>query len=550
MTLQTLLSTFLRRLRPLLLPKNSYRERWARRLLVCYARFLTWQRDYPHWQKRNETGLFTNSNSGSVYFLQWKPGMDVENFQQQLSQCQAEWVAIASAPLELSPFALSQISRAIEKHPQADLIFTDGDRLDRRGRRVHPWFKPAFGIDSLRAQNYIAPFFAVRKSLGDSVGWFDPAAGIAWAEDLIWRVVEQARQVIHIPTVLYHQVGARPFSLQDEQRALQAHLLRSGWPAQVEAGPAPHTFHLRYPLRKHSLISIIIPNHELPEELLRCVGSILEKSTYPNFEILILENNSQGADIFQLYEQLQARDSKVRLLEHHQNPFNYAEINNFGARQARGEVLLFLNNDTEVITPDWLEQMLMYAQRPDVGAVGAKLYYAQNLIQHVGVILGLLGAGAHHFVNYPRNFAGYHYNTLLPQYYSIVTAACLMTRREVFDEVGGFDTAYQLAYNDFDLCLKLREKGYLIVWTPYAELYHHEAVSRGYDSNTEMFARFQHERYTFIDRWQHILATGDPYYNPNLALDRGYYSLRPGVCNQTPRAARGLGALPRPENKA
>ncbi len=533
--------SLLRRLRPLLFPKNSLSELGARYMLAGYSRFVAWRRGYARWQSQAERIESSSPHNLSVAFFPYLPGQEIETLRQTLTACEAEWVLLASAPLQLARFALAETERAIQTYPQADLIYSDGDWLDRRGQRARPWFKPAFAIDSLRAQNYIAPFFAVRKSLGDSLGWFDPAAGSAWAEDLIWRVIEQARQVIHIPKVLYHQTGERIVSTEDEQRALWAHLERVGWPAKIEPGPVPHTFHLRYHLRAQPLISIIIPNHELPGELRRCVNSILEKSTHPNFEILILENNSRQAETFRLYEQLQARDSRVRVLEYHHAPFNYSEINNFGARQARGEVLLFLNNDTEVITPDWLERMLEYAQRPDVGAVGAKLYYPKNLIQHVGVILGLLGAGAHHFVNYPRDYTGYHYNTLLPQNISIVTAACLMTRRPAFEQVGGFDTVYRLAFNDFDLCLKLRERGYLIIWTPYAELYHHEALSRGYDANTAMLERLEQERQTFITRWHALLQAGDPYYNPNLALDRGYYSLRPGQYDLSPRAMPGLG---------
>lgn len=534
------LVTLIRRIRPLLLPKNSLPERGARLALQGYSRFLQYLRGYGRWQKGNTlSGSTVQFKARHSQFFAYPLEQAGERLRRALPDSHSEWALIASAPLHLAPSALAEIKHAIEAYPQADLIYSDGDRLDRRGRRVHPWFKSAFAIDSLRAQNYIVPFFAVRKSLGDSLGWFDPATGSAWAEDLIWRVVEQARQVVHIPKTLYHQTSDRPVSFQDEQRALEAHLLRCGWPAQVKAGPAPHTFHLSYHLREQPLVSIIIPNHEFGDELRRCVDSILEKSTYPNFEILILENNSKQAETFRLYQQLQARDSRVRVLEYQHSPFNYAEINNFGAQQARGEVLLFLNNDTEVITPDWLERMLEYAQRPDVGAVGAKMYYPQNLIQHVGVILGLLGAGAHHFANYPREYTGYHYNTMLPQNFSIVTAACLMTRRQVFEQVGGFDAAYRLAFNDFDLCLKIRERGSLVVWTPYAELVHHEALSRGYDSNTAMLERLKQERQTFLARWHSLLQAGDPYYNPNLALDRGYYSLRPGVCDQSPRAMPG-----------
>ncbi|PWH12713.1 MAG: glycosyltransferase [Anaerolineae bacterium] len=530
----------LRRLRPFLFPKNSLREVWARYLLAVYSRLTNCWRGYARWQKNVEQIKKAEGGGVSIETFSFTE-LDGQTLLKALSQSQAEYILLAAAPLLLADSALDEIKHALQVYPETDLIYTDGDWLDRHGKRIRPWFKPAFGIDSLRAQNYIVPFFAIRKVFGDSIGWFDPAAGSAWAEDLIWRAVERARQVIHIPKVLYHQLEERMVAFDDERRVLERHLERVGWPAEVAPGPAQHTFHLRYHLRCEPLVSILIPNHDLPAELKRCLHSILTKSTYQNFEILILENNSRQPETFTLYEELQRRDGRIRLVEYHHNPFNYAEINNFGASQARGEMLLFLNNDTEVITPDWLERMLEYAQRPDVGAVGAKLYYPQGLIQHVGVILGLLGAGAHQFVNYPRNHVGYYHSMLLPQNFSMVTAACLMTRREVFWAVQGFDSIYRLAFNDFDLCLKIREQGYLIAWTPYAELYHHESLSRGYDSNSAMLARLQQERETFTRRWRALLQAGDPYYNPNLALDRGYYSLRFGKYETTPRAMPGLG---------
>jgi len=503
-------------------------------------------RTYPGWQKRNESAPVAAKKYETLYFLAYQPNQETASFQHRLAQCPGDWVIIASAPVQLAPFALREIYHAIAAHPQADLIYADGDWLDLQGRRSSPWMKPALGLDSLRSQNYITPFFAIRKSLGDALDWLRPQAGQAWAEDLVWRAVEQARQVVHIPQVLYHQIAeytqeARIADFcQDEQRVLAEHLQRMGLQAKVEVGPAPRTYRLRYALQSQPLVSIVIPSCNLPEELQRCVMAILAKSTYPNYEIFLVENNSHDATVFELYRQLQNQDARVRVMEYAHTPFNYAEINNSAAAQAGGDVLLFLNNDTEVIDPDWIERMLEYAQRPDVGAVGAKLYYPQDLIQHMGVIVGMYGSAGHTFANYPRNYSGYHYNALLAQNYSAVTAACLMTRRAVFEEVGGFDVGYRLNFNDIDLCLKMRRNGYSIVWTPYAQLYHHESLTRGYDSNTEMLARSQQEARTLAERWKHFLEDGDPYYNPNLALDRGYYSLRPGKYRPRPRAMPGF----------
>lgn len=533
----------LRRLRPLLFPKNTYREKMARWALQAYSRLLVFMRGYGRWQQNQERFSLPQIETSPLAFFPFRPERRPDDLRGQISASSAEYLVFASAPLMLAPNALAAFAHAVKTHPQADLLYADGDWLDQRGRRTRPWFKPAFAVDSLRAQNYIAPLFAVRKAFGDSLGWFDPSAGSAWAEDFIWRAVERAREVVHIPFILYHQTGERSVRPEDERRALDAHLRRVNCPAEITPGPAPYTFHLRYALREQPLVSILIPNHDFAGELRRCVDSILTKSTYPRFEVVILENNSRESETFRLYEQLQARDLRVRVVEYHHTPFNYAEINNFGAQQARGDVLLFLNNDTEVLTPDWLERMLEYAQRPEVGAVGAKLYYPDNRIQHVGVIVGLLGTASHLFVNYARDYAGYYSNALLPQNFSAVTAACLMVRADVFNQVGGFEPGYRLAYNDIDLCLKIRAQGYLVAWTPYAELYHHESLTRGYDSNTIMLARLQQERETFTRRWHALLEAGDPYYNPNLALDRGYYSLRFGEYQVAPRAMPGLAYL-------
>lgn len=540
-----ILSTTMRRLRPVLFPKNSTLEYWARRILAGCSNFLSWKRSYQRWQKHNEADVRVTGVSCSLHYVQWQPGKEYESIQQQLTNSQAEWILIASVPLCRAEFALQEISSTIRTHQQADLIYSDGDWQDWQGKRTSPWMKPAFGIDSLRSFNYIIPFFAVRKSLGDYVGWLCPDSGAAWAEDLVWRIVEQARQIIHIPRVLYHRINRtqqdQDIHHKDAKKALRRHLERVGLEAKVEDGPQPLTYHLSYSLQSRPLVSIIIPNHELAKELYRCVKSILEMTTYQRYEVLVVENNSQSEAIFLTYKKLQAMDDRIRLVVDDQDCFNYAAINNQAVRNSRGDVLLFLNNDTEVISPDWLERMLEYVQRLDVGAVGAKLYYPKELIQHVGIIVGMYGAAGHSYSNFPRQHPGYHCSTQLPQNYSAVTAACLMARRSLFEEVGGFDPSYRLAYNDVDLCMKIRQRGYNIVWTPHAQLYHYETMTRGYDSNTAMLTRARKEEYLFSTRWQQFLEAGDPYYSPNLALDRGYYSLRPGKCDPSPRSMPGLG---------
>jgi len=451
----------------------------------------------------------------------------------------------------LAPFALYEVVSAINQYSETDLLYSDEDYLSADGkRRYNPVFKPILSIDYLRAGNYMPHFLVLRKELGDRLGWLRLGFDGAQDYDLILRTVERARWVTHIPQVLYHwralptstasTLDAKTYASEAGLRAISEHLERCDLKGTVQVGPTPTIYQMRYEIPTPSLVSIIIPNHEHAKDLRRCVDSILSQTIYQHYEILIVENNSQSEDIFALYRQLQVQDKRVRVLEYRHHPFNYSEINNFAVDLSTGSLLVFLNNDTEVISPNWLERMLEYAQRPDVGAVGAKLYFPNNLIQHAGLIVGMgVGAG-HYFVGYPRDYPGYRYNLLLPQNLSAVTAACLMIRKEVFDEVGGFDPNYQLGYGDIDLCLKLRQKDYLVVWTPHAELIHHESLTRGYEDTPEKEARFYREAKLLMTKWADFFAAGDPYYNPNLTLSRGDFSLRAGVCNQTPRPARGL----------
>jgi GT2 family glycosyltransferase len=268
------------------------------------------------------------------------------------------------------------------------------------------------------------------------------------------------------------------------------------------------------------LVSILIPNCDHAEDLRTCLTSIREKSSYHNYEIIIIENNSSQQPTFEYYDLL--REHKNIHVVSWKGAFNFAEVNNYGANHAAGEVLLFLNNDTEVINSDWIERMLEHVLRPDIGAVGAKLYYPNGTIQHAGVIIGMGGAAGHaHQHARPESF-GYSGRAKIIQNMSSVTGACLMIRKSTFDEVGGFDERFALAYNDVDLCLKVREKGYLIVWTPFAELSHYESKSRGYEVTPARRARFNAEMALFREKWKYVLAGGDPYYNPNMSHEKDF----------------------------
>jgi GT2 family glycosyltransferase len=474
-----------------------------------------------------------------------------ENTNAAIEMASGDFVGFLDHDDCLAPFALYEIVSALIEYPETDLFYSDEDYLSEdSSQRYNPVFKPIFSIDYLRAANYMPHFLVIRKELGTRLGWLRQGFDGAQDYDLVLRAIEQARWVTHIPQVLYHwralptstasTVHAKAYAGSAGLRAVREHLERCGLKGIVQQGEAPTLYCIQYEIPFTSLISIIIPNHEHADVLCHCVDSILSKSTYQHYEILIIENNSQSDNIFTVYQQLQSQDKRVRVVEYPNISFNYSEINNFAAGLAAGDIFLFLNNDTQILNSDWLERMLEFAVRPDVGAVGAKLYYPNTLIQHAGIVIGMgVGAG-HYFVGYPKETPGYRYNLVVPQNLSAVTAACLMIRKEVFNEIGGFDPDYQLGYGDIDLCLKLRQKDYLIVWTPYAELIHYESMTRGYEDTPQKEARFYREANLLMERWADFFKLGDPYYNPNLTLSRGDFSVRAGVCDHTPRSTKGL----------
>ena len=499
----------------------------------------------PAIQRKLESFVKGDSRM-SIYFTQAQQSI-ANRVNSSVTASKAEFIIFLEQGLFLAPFTLFSIVQALNECPNTDFFYSDEDHLAKNGKRFDPFFKPAFNIDYLRSYQYIKRFLVIRKSLGDQLGWIRLEFEKAWEYDLTLRAVERARWVTHIPQVLYH-IPSVPSSQQQvseneklaEKAALQEHLSRCGLPARIENGPLPGLFQVRYQLTRSPLISIVIPNHEHADDLERCVDSILSMSSYPHFEILIIENNSRGEEIFKLYAQLQNKDKRVRVIGYTQNIFNYSQINNFAVEKAAGDVFLFLNNDTRILNTDWLERMLEYALHTDVGAVGAKLFFSTGLIQHAGIIIGVgLGAG-HHFVGAPGDFAGYHYNLLVPQNLSAVTAACLMMRRDVFNEVNGFDERYQLSYGDVDLCLKVRSHGYQIAWSPYAQLVHYESRTRGYEVTQLQEARLNSEANLFMQSWADFLASGDPFYNPNLTLASGNFTLRKAVCPRHARHFRGL----------
>ena len=446
-----------------------------------------------------------------------------------------EFIGLLDHDDTLPPFALFEVVQAIQAHQDCDYFYSDEDHLSEDGTIRHePYFKPDFSPDTLRSTNYPTHFSIFRKALFDQLGGFRAGFDGSQDYDVILRATERAKGVAHIPKILYHwrmhnqsvarNSAAKAYAYDAGRRAIAEHLERVGLVGRVEQTEQAGYYKVTYDLPAAPLISIIIPNCDHAEDLKRCVHSILKKSSYRAFEILIVENGSREQATFALYEQFQ-KQQNIRILEWKQT-FNYAAVNNFAAEQARGDVLLFLNNDTEVINPDWLERMLEHALRTEIGAVGAKLYYPDETIQHGGVIIGLRGIAGHPFRLFPLNHAGYMGRLWIIQNLNAVTAACIMMRKNVFNSVEGFDDRYELAFNDVDLCLKIRQQNYLIVWTPYAELYHYESKTRGDDNTPEKKARFEGEKMLFQLKWKDILEQGDGYYNPNLTKEREDFSIR------------------------
>lgn len=440
-----------------------------------------------------------------------------------IQMAKGEWIAFLDHDDQLSPFALFEVAKLINEHPDADVMYSDEDKIRESDQhRFFPFFKPDFNLDTLNSLNYMAHLLVVRKSLGDSVGWLNSQYDGSQDYDLVLKLSEKTNRIYHIPKVLYHwkavegstarSITNKSYAVEAGERALEDHLLRCRQGAHAEPGSYP--YQVRYPIHGQPKVSMIIPNRDNSASLKRLLDSIFERSTYPEYEILIVENGSQAQETFAYYEMLQS-NPRIRILEW-KEPFNYSLINNFGEEHASGEIILLLNNDVEVITPNWIERMLEHALRAEIGAVGAKLYYPDGTIQHAGVIVGMFGLAGHAHKGYPHDSPGYYNRLISIQNYSAVTAACLMLRREVFREVHGLDPAFRLEFGDVDFCLRILERGYRNLWTPYAELYHYESLTRGGYDTHEKKALNAYEVSIFKSRWSEFLAKGDPSYNPNL----------------------------------
>ena len=453
-----------------------------------------------------------------------------------LEMARGEFVGLLDHDDLLAPNALYEIVRALDEDRNLDAVYTDEDKVTTElDEHFQPHLKPDFNLDLLRSNNYICHFFVVRRSIVQKVGGFCQEFDGAQDHDFIFRCIETAEKVGHIPEILYHwrthkastadNPASKMYAFDAGKRAIEAHLKRTGTEGIVSHTPDLGFFRVKYPVQGQPLVSVIIPNKDEKETLKACIDSIREKTEYPNYEIIIVENNSTTDEIFQYYKEL-SQDPRIRLLRW-KKEFNYSAINNYGVRHANGEYLLFLNNDVTVITPGWIKELLGVCQRPEVGAAGVKLIYPDNTIQHAGCVIGLGGIAGHMFVDMPANRTGYLHKASILQDMSAVTAACMMMKRTAFEEAGGFTEKLSVAFNDVDLCLKVRKNHKLIVYDPYVQLYHMESKTRGAEDNKEKVRRFQEEIEYMRCQWLDILKKGDPYYNKNLSLTKWNYSLRP-----------------------
>ena len=484
------------------------------------------------------------------------------NTNEAIKMATGDFIALLDHDDLLSEYALYEVVYAINKFPNSEFLYSDEDKIDENDNRYDAYFKPDFAPDTLRCQNYICHFSIFKKELMEKLNGFKENYDGAQDYDIFLRMSEitKPENITHIPKILYHwrvhnestaklNSHAKNYAFEAGKRAIEDHLKRIGLEGTVSSGCIEGIYRIDYKVKDNPKVSIVIPNKDGNNILKTCIDSILKKSTYKNYEIIIVENNSETEEIFNYYKEL-LKTNKIRIANYNtgklieneeesslsytkkneiknlKHEFNYSAIINFGVKFANGDYVVQLNNDTELITSNWLELMLGFCQRDDVGAVGVKLYYPDETIQHAGIIVGIGGIAGNRFKSIPKSGHGYFAKESMIENLSAVTAACIMTPRKIYDEVGFMDEKLAVAFNDVDFCLKIREKGYLVVYNPFVEFWHYESKSRGQENTPSKIRRFQGEMSRFEQRWPEILDSGDPYYNVNLSLDTEVYHMK------------------------
>jgi len=455
------------------------------------------------------------------------------NSNEALKMTTGDYIALLDHDDILPIFCLFEIVKCINENMDVEFIYTDEDKIMlSNDDRYDPHFKPDFSPDLLTSYNYITHLSIFKRQLIDKIGNFDSKYDGAQDYDIILRATENTKKIIHLPKILYHwRVHANSTAMSSESKlyaydagklAIEQHFERINIKCIVEHEQNLGIYRVKYTLEDMPLISIIIPNKDNYIDLKKCINSIL-KLTYKNYEIIIIENNSKDHKIFKYYDKISKNNDNIKVVNYKETGFNFSKINNFGIKYAKGKYLLLLNNDVEIINKNMLEEMLGICQRSDVGIVGAKLFYYDDTVQHAGVVIGIGGIAGHINKLIDRNCIGYYSRASVINNYSAVTAACMLIKKELFDKVNGFDENLKVAFNDIDLCLKVRKLNYLVVYTPYAKLYHFESKSRGLENTPEKIQRFESEINIFREKWNDIIKNGDPYFNINFRLDMPVY---------------------------
>jgi len=476
---------------------------------------------YDNWELLVIGRTDQKLHESGVAFLEFDKGSTAaESLNAAVETASGEYILFIRQGDQLAPDALFEIARAIEAGGYY-AIYTDEDLIEASGiKHKSPVFKPDFNLDLLRSTNYISNSIVLSKDLFVRIGGLKKEYSEGYFYDLFLRIAESTSKIGHVPRVLYHSrqgSGSNMEASADQMKILSEHYSRLGIDAAVSETGLKGIIRTRYAVHGNPLVSVLIPNKDHIDDLEKCLNSLLNISEYENIEIIIIENNSTTKGTFEYYDRMSKAHKNIRVIEY-KGEFNYSAINNYGASHSRGEYLLLLNNDTEIMKADCIEEMLGHCMRAEVGIVGSKLYYGDGSIQHAGVIIGLGGIAGHAFVGLKKGESGYLNRENSTQDYSAVTAACMMTKKSVFDSVGGLTEEMKVAFNDIDYCMKVRNTGKLVVYTPYAELFHFESKSRGQDDTPEKARRFNSEVERFAKRWPEILKNGDPYYNPNLTL--------------------------------
>ena len=500
--------------------------------------------------------IIENNNKIKYKFLGKNEGIS-ENTNEAIKMATGEYIGFLDHDDTLSENALYEIVNCLNKDKSVDFIYTDEDKLDQNYMYFDPYFKPDFSPETLECNNYITHFVVVKKDLIDKIGMLDSKYNGAQDFDFVLRATEKSKKIVHIPKVLYHWrvhrestaflPDTKPYAFEAGKRAVEAHLNRIGKKANVEESQdVPGAYKINYEIVGNPNITIIIPNKDNIKLLKRCINSILKLTTYKNYEIFIIENNSIKNTTFKYYKKI-AKNTKIKILNYNKNTimdlngerkleldnnenskleFNYSSLINFGVKNSKSDFILQLNNDTLLLTPNWLEIFIGYAQNKEIGAVGARLYYPDKTIQHAGIILGINGIAGNALVNLPYGKHAYFGIEAITRNVSAVTGACLFCRRNLYEEVGFMDNKkFKVAFNDVDFCLKLLERGYRNIYNPYIELIHYESKTRGYEDSPEKIKRFEKETENFRKRWSKLLQN-DLYYNPNLSRKTVNYDIK------------------------